>query len=265
MSTINGNATIGGIFRLNQIGADQRRSFERLSTGERINRGADDPAGLIASERLGARQAELGGAIRAIERNSLRANARDGALGAIGSMARDLGGMVVSAANTGAMSAAEVSTAARGVGQIVSAMDQTVATAGFGGSRLLDGFDSSNLGRTEIGTDPDTGDAIYASASDLERLVVEDPEAAQLVARQVVEDVAVARASEGARARGQEAVRRASETEAINTAAARSSIRDADYARETADRVVGSIRQRATIMALKISRESEGRLIDLLA
>jgi flagellin len=35
------------------------QSAERLSTGLRINRGSDDPAGLVASEALGARIAEL--------------------------------------------------------------------------------------------------------------------------------------------------------------------------------------------------------------
>ena len=41
----------------------QNTSLERLSTGLRINRGKDDPAGLIASENLRAEKAGLTSAI----------------------------------------------------------------------------------------------------------------------------------------------------------------------------------------------------------
>ena len=46
------------------------QSLERLSTGLRINRGADDPAGLIVSERL---RSEIRGIEQAID-NSERAS-----------------------------------------------------------------------------------------------------------------------------------------------------------------------------------------------
>ncbi len=48
-----------GIRGLSQSRQALAQSSERLATGLRINRGADDPAGLIASERLGSRIAEL--------------------------------------------------------------------------------------------------------------------------------------------------------------------------------------------------------------
>ena len=62
---MNTASTIGGVFRVGSAFRAQAQTFERLSTGLAINRGADDPSGLIASEFLGARQAELGGLIRA--------------------------------------------------------------------------------------------------------------------------------------------------------------------------------------------------------
>ncbi|MBA4029267.1 MAG: flagellin, partial [Planctomyces sp.] len=43
-------------------------TLERLSTGLRINRGADDPAGLIASENLRAERTALSSAISNAER-----------------------------------------------------------------------------------------------------------------------------------------------------------------------------------------------------
>ena len=53
MSRINTNVTAMTSTRiLNQNNDALNVSLERLSTGLRINRGADDPAGLIASENL---------------------------------------------------------------------------------------------------------------------------------------------------------------------------------------------------------------------
>jgi|GEM_PF-2767540 len=60
------------------------RADVRLATGLRINRAADDPAGLIASEALGARAAELDASITASRRASLAADVLDGELASDG-------------------------------------------------------------------------------------------------------------------------------------------------------------------------------------
>ncbi len=240
------------------------RTDERLATGLRINRGADDPAGLIASERLGARQAELDGRIRGMERESLALRATDGALGALGRMTSDLSGMVVQAANTGAMGPGEADGLRSQIGAIVRAIDGAAGAARFNGSRILDGFDAGSLGRTEIGTDPDSGEPVFASVRDLERLAVEDPQAAQAVVRAADTQIAVARAEAGARERGLEAERRAAETEFINTARARSSIRDTDYARETGERVRAGLLEEVSVRTMLIDRRGRAQAIGLL-
>lgn len=239
------------------------RADERLATGLRINRGSDDPAGLIASESLGARITQLDARIAASERSAAVADARDGALASIGVMAGDLGAMVVRAANAGG--SGEAGALASGIAGIVSAIDSAAGSARFNGSALLGGFDAATLGRTQIGTDPDTGDAVYASVADLERLSADNPEAAQAVARRAVSDIAFARAADGARQRGAESERRAAETERINAADARSAIRDADYAKETRERVRAGLMERVNIRTALIGRrataDSVGRLL----
>jgi flagellin len=241
-----------------------QRADERLATGLRLNRGADDPAGLIASERLGARQAELTGSMAAMEREALTLRATDGALDALGRMGSDLAGLAVQSANTGAMGPGEADGLRSQIGAIVRAIDGAAGAARFNGSRILDGFDSGALGRTEIGTDPDTGEPVYASVRDLERLASENPEAAQTVVRAANEQIAVARAEAGARERGLEAERRAAETEFINTARARSTIRDTDYARETGERVRAGLLSEAGIRAILIDRHGRAQTIGLL-
>src|SRR5438132_3383138 len=83
-------------------------TLQRLSTGLRINRGADDPAGLIASEGL---RSEISGITQAID-NSQRASnviaTAEGALSEVASMLLNIKNLVVQAANTGAVSPDEI-------------------------------------------------------------------------------------------------------------------------------------------------------------
>ena len=65
MSRINSNVS-SQVARSNlrKAGTDLDTRLQRLSTGLRINRGADDPAGLIISQRLGS---EIDGLQQAID------------------------------------------------------------------------------------------------------------------------------------------------------------------------------------------------------
>src|SRR5690349_2372385 len=93
---------------LRQSQQDLQTSLERLSTGLRINRGADDPAGLINSESI---RAEIAGFDKAIGNSQRAVNivaTSEGALGEISSLLIDIQGLIVEAANDGAMSPEEI-------------------------------------------------------------------------------------------------------------------------------------------------------------
>ncbi len=124
---------------LNSANSDLQVRLQRLSTGLRINRGADDPAGLIISERL---RSEIGGLNQAVN-NSNRASSvistAEGALAEVSNLLSSIQSLVVEAANTGAVSDEE--RAANQV-QIDSAIDSITRisnSTSFGGLRLLDG------------------------------------------------------------------------------------------------------------------------------
>ena len=61
-------------------------TLQRLSTGLRINRGADDPAGLIASEGL---RSEISGINQAIDNSQRASNVISTAEGALGEVAEE--------------------------------------------------------------------------------------------------------------------------------------------------------------------------------
>src|SRR3954471_13397626 len=76
-------------------------SLERLSTGLKINKGADNPAGLIASENLRAEKTGLSTAIDNAERASNVIGIAEGGLTEVSSLLNELQGLVGQAANTG--------------------------------------------------------------------------------------------------------------------------------------------------------------------
>jgi flagellin len=144
MFTINtpgfGNSPLlGGLFQLGRVGAALNTSLTRLSTGLAINRGSDNPAGLIASEMLLSNLRGLEAATRNVERADMVLSTADGALGEVGGLLRDLDGLVVQAANTGAMSDGERRALQVQADSILQAVGRIAGTSSFGGQRLLGG------------------------------------------------------------------------------------------------------------------------------
>ena len=114
-------------------------SLERLSTGLKINSGADDPAGLIASQNL---QAEQTGIQTAINNANLAGNVigtAEGGLNEVSSLLTQLDGLVGQAANTGGLSSEEVGADQLQVDSILSTINRIAQSTTFEGTQLLNG------------------------------------------------------------------------------------------------------------------------------
>ena len=127
------------IHRLQRNQQDLNVRLERLATGLRINRGADDPAGLIASERL---RMEIRGIQQAVE-NSTRANSvmsvAEGALQEASAILLDLQGLIVQAANEAGLTDQEIRANQLQIDSILASLDRIANTTTFAGRKLLDG------------------------------------------------------------------------------------------------------------------------------
>jgi flagellin len=114
-------------------------TLQRLSTGLRINRGADDPAGLIASEGL---RSEISGITQAID-NSQRASnviaTAEGALSEVASLLLNVKSLVVQAANAGALSPDEIAANQLQVDSAIESITRISNTTTFAGLYLLNG------------------------------------------------------------------------------------------------------------------------------
>ncbi|UCG32823.1 MAG: hypothetical protein JSU68_14300 [Phycisphaerales bacterium] len=138
---------------INNISQSQTRTLERLSTGLKINKGADDPAGLIALTSL---QAELTAVDAAID-NGQRADAilsvADGALQEVTNLLLDIESLAAASTSSGGLTPAEVAANQAQIDAAVDSIDRIIRTTTFNGKRLLDGsfgIERSGIDTTEV-------------------------------------------------------------------------------------------------------------------
>ena len=140
MSRINTNVTaLIGARVLNSNTATLNKSLERLSTGLRINRGADDPAGLIASENLRKQIRGTEAGIKNAERAVNIVSTAEGALNEVSALLLDVQGLLTEVANTGGMSSEEIDANQLQVDSILNSINRIANTTEFQGMKLLNG------------------------------------------------------------------------------------------------------------------------------
>ncbi len=114
-------------------------ALQRLSTGLRINRGKDDPAGLIASETLRAQTKAIGSAIGNAERSDTVVNIAEGGLQEISSLLTELQGLVTSSANSAGVSEEELAANQLQIDSVLQTIDRIAGATSFQGTKLLNG------------------------------------------------------------------------------------------------------------------------------
>jgi len=133
---------------LGQQNSQLSQSLERLSTGLAINRGSDDPAGLIASERLRSEKVALGAAIGNAERADQVLNIAEGGLREVNTLLLELQGLVGQSANEAGLSREEKEANQLQIDSILQTITRLSDTATFEGVKLLNGtFDFAVTGQ----------------------------------------------------------------------------------------------------------------------
>lgn len=125
--------------RLARSNGQLETTLQRLATGSRINRGADDPAGLIISERLRTELAGLQQGIKNSERASGVISTTEAALSEVSDLLNSIKGLVVEAANSGAVSKEEVDANQLQIDSAIDSITRIANTASFAGLKLLNG------------------------------------------------------------------------------------------------------------------------------
>ena len=168
MSRINTNiAALQAIHSLAHNQNELALRLNRLSSGLKITRGADAPAGLIASENL---RSEISGINQAID-NASRAgnvvNTAEGALSEVNALLLQVQSLTNQAANSGALSPEEIQANQLQVDAVLNSVNRIANTTQFNGVKLLNGgldyttsgIATSAISNTQINsaTYPDNG------------------------------------------------------------------------------------------------------------
>ena len=257
-----------------QLGAltqAKANTLESLATGVRINRGSDDPAGLISSEQLRGMLAELEAESRSYDRAQRAAAVVDSALGQVSDLLADAEALAVANANTSGLSDLEREANQLELSSILSAIDLVAQGTSFKdeallrGSASLDVGDASvnlpsvsvlDLGQTEI--DGESYTLADVASNGAFAITGDDLESSIAIIRSARQGVVRAQAEVGAFSANVIAPKQAAAGVAIESvASAESSIRDTDYAKATAELARLSVLEQAN---LRIS--SAGNTID---
>lgn len=138
---------------LNRAGEDLNVRLERLSTGLRINRGRDDPAGLIISERIRSDLEGIDAGIKNAERASAVIATTEASLIEVNQLLNSIQSLIVESANTGANSAEERDANQLQIDSAIASITRIANTATFGGLNLLNGdltYTTSGISRNEL-------------------------------------------------------------------------------------------------------------------
>lgn len=115
------------------------KSIERLSTGLRIVRAADDPSGLVISERFRAQVEGIGQAVKNAQDGINMVQTAEGALDEVSSILRGMRNVAVHAANTGPNDAETLQADQNQISEAIKTLDRIASTTQFGAKKILDG------------------------------------------------------------------------------------------------------------------------------
>ncbi len=151
LSVANNVSSINAQHNLNKASTGVAKSVEKLSSGLKINRGADGPAALVISEKHRAQIAGLSQAIDNTEKASSVVQTAEGALNEINSLLVKVRTLAIDSANSGVN---DDDALAANQAEITNALDTINRIANntqFGEKKLLDG----SAGVTGTATDAD--------------------------------------------------------------------------------------------------------------
>jgi flagellin len=143
---INQNIAAQNAYRnLSVTDSQMSKSLEKLSSGFRINRAADDAAGLSISEGLRAQIGGLKVAVRNTQDGVSVAQTAEGSLNEVTSILQRMRDLSVQASNSGATDSDAATAANKEMSQLNAELDRIGSTTAFGKQKLLDGSFGSTV------------------------------------------------------------------------------------------------------------------------
>jgi len=151
--------------QLNNISGSLAKSVERLSSGYRINKAADDPAGLVISETLRAQIIGMDQAMNNTQDGISMIQTAEGALSEMHSLLDSMRSLALHAANTAASTSEAIAADQEQLDSAVDSINRIASYTAYAGKGLLDGsagnagtiIDATNIGAIQVGTTAPAG------------------------------------------------------------------------------------------------------------
>ncbi len=137
--TITNTNTLSLLHILTRNTTAQSNTLMQLSTGFRINKASDDPAGLIAATSLTTELTAIDAALGNNQRTNSLLSVADGGMSEIGSLLTEIESLVARSTSASGLSAAEIAANQAQIDNALDAIDRIATTTTFNGLRLLDG------------------------------------------------------------------------------------------------------------------------------
>ena len=139
LSIVNNINSLNAQQSLNRTSTALSKSLERLSTGLKVNRGADGPATLVISEQQRAQIAGLTTAIDNTNKAVSVVQTAEGALNEVNSLLTKIRGLALDSANAGVNDSNALAANQAEITNALSTIDSIAARTKFGSKTLLDG------------------------------------------------------------------------------------------------------------------------------
>lgn len=247
------------------------KSMEKLSSGLRVNRASDDPAGLVISEKMRSQLSGLNAASKNVEKAINFVATAEGALDKVNSLLLKMRSLAVDSAN-GAVNDADMFAANQAeFSEAISSITRISDNTQFGTKKLLDG---SVAGATfQVGSD--AGQTVSVTISDMDAtalgvdvLVVSDAASASAAITTIdtaINTVSTTRGSLGAlQADNLEVQYDSLRISFENLQAAESTIRDTDMTKEMAEFTKLQIMMQAGTAMLAQANQLPNNVLQLL-
>ena len=246
-------------------------SFERLTSGFRINRAADDAAGLVISNVLTSQVNGLDQAVRNANDAVSLVQVTEGAMDEIATSLQRMRVLTIQSEN-GINTAADISAIQQEYDELAASIQNIADNTEFGGIKLLDGSTPSvifqigaNAGqKIEIDLSAGYGSGATGLNVAAVQLGVDDAADSLLALDQAILAIDVGRTDLGAWQNVLSTTIRNLSNISENVSASRGRIRDTDYARETTELTRTQIIQQSSTTVLAQANQRPQAALSLL-
>ncbi len=270
--SVNTNTTsLTAQMNLSKSQSRMNTSLERLSTGLKINRAGDDPAGLVMSELQRSQISGLTKAIENIERGTTMVQTAESGLAEIGGLLLKMRDIAVNSANEATQDTAALIANQAELDALAASIDRISDTTKFGTKLLLNGdidFSQFQIGAFAFETADLTIDDSDAASLNVDGLDVTDATSASFAIEDIdfaIDLITTARGELGAFQSGTlNSTKNNNESQLDNLKNAESILRDTDYQKEISNYTSEQIRQQAAQTVLGMANQSSQSIVQLL-